>query len=383
MQEQFTIIAKTFQGLEEILKEEIISLGGMHLEKVKRGYSFKGDAATLYRCNYQSRVALRFLVPLEEFTVRTPEELYKAAKFINWPFYFDVDTTFAIDSVVRSNVFTHSKYAALKVKDAIVDQFRDRFDKRPNINKYDPQVKIHLHIKGIKATILLDASGDSLHKRNYKVQSGQAPLNEVLAAGMLAMAEWKGDKPLYDPMCGSGTLLTEAAMIQSNMPAQYLRNHFSFMYWKDFDKALWEKVKGEADKQIKDIKDDPIIHGSDKSMKAVKISAENLYELGLDHLVSLETQKIQSLDEVRPAGLMITNPPYDERLRERDIFELYGDIGQCLKSYFTGSEAYVISSHIEALKKIGLKPSRKFPLFNGPLECRMFKFEMYEGSRRS
>lgn len=375
--EQFQIIAKTFSGLEELLAVEVARFGGRKVRLLQRGVAFEADQACLYRLNYRSRTALRFLKVIAEHPVHNAQDLYQFARKIKWDQYFHLSSTFAVDAVVNHHAFRNTQFAALKVKDAIADYFRSKSGKRPTVNKQNPDILIHLHLTSDKCTLLLDSTGESLHKRGYRKRQGIAPLNEVLAAGMILLSGWTKDKPLYDPMCGSGTLLTEATMIAIDMPGGYFRTNFSFMNWKDFNPVLWNKIRSEYKFDLSShlLK----IAGSDIDKSALKIAQQNLKSAGFDNLVRLSQIPVEQssppFDEDH--GFIITNPPYGERLKKTDLKELYKTLGNVLKRNFAGWDAWILSADLKALHSIGLKPSRKIVLFNGPLECRFVHYELY------
>ncbi len=373
-------IIKTLQGLENVLAEEIKALGGSNITILKRAVECEGDKRLLYRANLELRTALRVLMPIAEFQAKTPDDLYKKILRIEWSNYLSIDKTFAIDAVTKSELFTHSKYAALKTKDAIADYFRNLTGQRPDVNIEFPHLRINLHINNDECSVALDSSGDSLHKRGYRANSVEAPLNEVLAAGMILLSGWQGDRTFLDPMCGSGTLLIEAALLAGNIPPQLHRDSFGFMKWKDFDAKLWEKVRDQAKDNMKPIT--CAIYGFDKDMKAVRVTGQNVLSANLEGKnIRVEKQSLEKLVPPPPPGLLMTNPPYDERLKEVDIEAFYKMIGDRLKQAFTGYEAWIISSNLEALKHLGLKTSKKLTLFNGALECKFQQYELYEGSR--
>ncbi len=373
-------IAKTMAGLEPVLCQELETLGATDVKPLKRAASFTGDKAMLYRANYQLRTALRIFAPIHEFRAATEQELYKAAYAFDWKPYLDPRRTFAIDAVVHSELHTHSKYAALKVKDALVDQFRDKFGQRPNVDVKNPDLRIHLHIAHDQCTLLLDSSGDSLHKRKYRYEKVEAPINEVLAAGMLLLTGWKGEKPLLDPMCGSGTFLIEAAMIAKNMPPQRLRKRFGFMNWVDYDPELWETIREEAHEQITEL-EVPLL-GYDIDATAVQVARKNVATAGFTEDIDIRQRDFFTATGHPESGMLIMNPPYDERLPVEDSIGLYKQIGDRLKQAYAGYQAWIISSNLEALKQVGLKSSRRLHLFNGPLECKFFKFDLYAGSKK-
>lgn len=373
------LVATTFVGLEDVLAQEIESIGGKHINKGTRAVTFEGSKEQLYRANLELRTAVRVLQVLEEFQVKTEEQLYDRIKAFNWPHYFDVDQTFAITPVVHSHYFTHSHYVALKTKDAIADRFRDELGRRPNVNLLTPHLRINIRIQGKNATLSLDSSGDSLHKRGYRIQTVKAPINEVLAAGMLKIAGWKGDRPFLDPMCGSGTIPIEAAMMAANIPANFYRKEFGFQKWKNYLPEQWEELRSSAREQFR-TPEVPIL-GYDKSLRAVKIIDDNLQSSKMEEMIQIEKQNFLKLEAPFHEGLLIMNPPYDERLTREDIGSFYKKIGDQLKQHFSGWDAWVISSNLEALKEVGLRTSQKVTLFNGPLECKYQHYELYKGSR--
>jgi len=308
-------------------------------------------------------------------------QLYDEVRKIDWSEYLDINTTFSIDGITSYSNITHSKYLALKSKDAIVDQFRDKFGKRPNVNKDDPDIAINVRIFRNEATVSLDSSGESLHKRGYRIATGPAPMNEVLAAGLILLSEWKGDTNFIDPMCGSGTIPIEAALVAKNIPSGYFREEYSFKRWNDFDPELWNEIKTEAENGIKEF--DKKIIGSDWSGRILTTAKENVTSAGLQNTITLKTSFITDLQAVDGGGIVIMNPPYGERIKTDDIIELYKGIGDALKQNFIGYNAWVISSHQEALKFVGLRASRNITVYNGQLECKFAKFEVYSGSKKN
>jgi putative N6-adenine-specific DNA methylase len=378
-------LAKTFASMEEILAQEIDQLGGQNIRLIKRGVEFEGDKRLLYRANLELRTALRILVPIASFKAQHETHFYNKVKEIDWTKYMTINQTFAIDSVVRSKIFTHSQYIGLKAKDAVADLFREKFFKRPNVNTLTPDLLINVHIHEDDVTISLDSSGESLHKRGYRVDTLDAPINEVLAAGMIALSGWTPDLPFMDAMCGSGTLLVEAAQKAYNIPPQYGRDYFCFKRWLDFDKALFEDIIKNQQTQINDNK--PIIKGSDLSFQAIRVSERNIEAAGLKGKIPLERKDFFKLThEITPEtdpekpnkkGVVIMNPPYDERMKMEDAQAYYKQIGDTMKKNWKGWDVWLISSNIEALKSIGLKTSRRFSLLNGALECKFMKYEMY------
>jgi putative N6-adenine-specific DNA methylase len=373
-------IAKTFAGLEEVLAEEIKKLGGINIKTVNRAVIFKGDKALLYKTNYLCRTAIRVLVPISTFRAENENELYKQILKIKWEDYIHLNGTFSIDGITSYSNITHSKYLALKTKDAVADRFREKYGRRPNVDTKDPDVKINVRVFRNECTVSLDSSVESLHKRGYRIGTGPAPLNEVLAAGMIQLSGWDGKSNFIDPMCGSGTLPIEAAMFAGNIPAGKFREQFGFTRWKDFDKELWQKVRDDAEAAQKEYKHQII--GSDRSGRILNVARENVASAGLENVISLKARYIDDVEPPAGGGVMITNPPYGERIKVEDIKKLYSEIGDALKTNFEGYSAWIISSDKEALKFIGLRPSRKITLFNGPLESGFYKFEIYKGTKR-
>jgi len=374
------LIAKTISGLEPALKAELDGIGALNTELMNRSVSFEGDKACMYRANYLCQSALRILLPVHVFEINAQEDLYREIKDFAWEDHLDADSTLAVDAVISYTVFTNSQFVAQKTKDAIVDRFREKTGKRPSVDLDNPVLRINVHLFKNTCTVSLDSSGQSLHKRGYRKQTGIAPLNEVLAAGLVKLSGWDMKKPLLDPMCGSGTILIEAAMLASGIPSGYFRNEYGFMKWKDFDVALWEHVKSQAQENIKHPEDLRIV-GFDKSVMTLKKANENVSFAGLDHLIYLK--RVAFEDSVPPSaeGVIIMNPPYDERIQLEDSVAFYKMIGNVLKRKYNGYKAWVISSDLEAIKFIGLKPSKKFKVFNGPLECRFVGFDLYEGKK--
>jgi putative N6-adenine-specific DNA methylase len=386
------LIAKTFAGLEEVLAKEIESIGGTDIELTKRGVIYQGDLKMIYRSNLELRTALRILMPIHTFKASNLDAFYKKVREIEWWKYMDLNTTFAVDAITRSQIFTHSQYVGLKTKDAIADQFRDKMNRRPSVDIERPDVQINVHIHGDEVSISLDSSGDSLHKRGYREETVAAPLNEVLAAGMLKLAEWTGETDLMDAMCGSGTILTEAALIAHNIPPQFRRKYFCCKHWLDFDKNLWDEAVEESEnRHTYDFK--PKIMGSDYSSQSLDAAQANIESIGFNRKIKLEKANfftrtapiiapdVDYTNELRPKfqsiGTMIMNPPYDERLQLDDAIAFHKQIGDTLKKNWKGWTVWVLSGNLEAAKFIGLRPRRKIHLFNGALECRFLKFEMY------
>ena len=376
MKEQFEMVAKTFQGLEEVLAEELRALGALNVEPGRRMVQFEGDLEMLYKANLCCRTALRILKPFYNFTARNTDELYDRAKEFDWGSLMSVGSTFSIDTVAYSDDFTHSRFVTYRVKDAIVDWFKDRYgeDKRPGVRLQGADVMINVHIAGGNVTLSLDSSGESLHKRGYRVAQTEAPINEVLAAGIILRSGWRGDCPLVDPMCGSGTFLIEAALIAANINPGVYRKHFAFENWKDFDSALFDRLYNDdsAEREFK-----YKIYGADISPKAVEIADRNIRSAGVGRMIDLQTKPLSAWTEVPEGGVLITNPPYGERIGSDNMEGLYALIGQKLKNVFKGYHAWIIAAKNEYISKIGLSPSEKIPILNGSIECELREYIIF------
>ncbi len=373
------MIAKTFEGLEEVLAKELSDLGAEDIGLLKRGIEFKGDKKLLYKANYSCRTALRILVPVARFKAAGETMLYDGVRAIPWEKYLDFSGKFTIDSVISYSPFSHSGFVSLKSKDAIVDRFRDKFGKRPSVDNVDPDLRINVHMFKEDCTVSIDSSGSSLHLRGYRKAQTEAPINEVLAAGLILLSGWDRKMPFVDPMCGSGTLLIEAALMAGKVPSGYYRPLFGFERWKDFDRKLWEIVKRECEEEI--IEPGTPIRGYDWDEKAIKACLTNIEEAGVENFVQVEKADFKTSKPPFPIGFMLTNPPYGERIKVDDIRQFYKDLGDVLKQNYAGYTAWLLGSDLEALKFIGLRPSRKIRVMNGPLECRLVKFELYEGKK--
>lgn len=382
---EFKMIAKTMFGLEEILADELRQCGAKDIEPLTRAVAFTGDMRVLYRANYTCRTALAILKPFAEFEANDEQELYDNVAKIKWEKIIDVDGTFMIDSTTSGEIFTHSYYAALKTKDAIVDRLRRLFNHRPNIDTENADFKINLHIADTHVTLLLNSSGESLHKRGYRQGVGLAPLNEVLAAGMIKLAGWKCDCNFYDPMCGSGTLLIEAAMLANNIPAQYYRReNFAFKRWRDFNIGEWKSVKEQEDRKIGAGDFECEIWGNDIDLDVLQQAEQNLQYAKLHKDVMLYHGSFENQEPPEGKTLIVTNPPYGERIKVEDLNALYTKLGDTFKNlYGERCEVWLITSDFEAMKHIGLHPSKKIQLFNGALDCRLLKFELYSGSKKT
>ena len=379
MTQQFEIIAKTFMGLEPVLAKELTQLGANDVQIGRRMVSFKGDKELLYRANFQLHTAIRILKPIKHFKALSADDVYEGVKDIDWSEHIGIDKTFAVDSVVFSEEFRHSKFVAYKVKDAIVDQFREKTGQRPNISISNPDIRLHIHIAEDQCTLCLDSSGESLHRRGYRQESVEAPLNEVLAAGMILMTGWHGETDFIDPMCGSGTLLIEAALIARNMAPGLFRKEYAFEKWPDFDRELFDKIYND-DSQEREFNHH--IYGYDVDIKAVNTARLNVKAAGLTSDITIEEQDFKNFTQPKNKSIMVTNPPYGERISTNDLLGTYKMIGERLKHQFTGNEAWILSYREECFAQIGLKPSIKIPVFNGSLECEFRKYQMFDGKMR-
>jgi putative N6-adenine-specific DNA methylase len=379
--EKFKLLAKTTFGFEDLLAGELTSFGATNIEKLTRAVTFDGDHEVMYKANLWSRVALRILKPIKTFPAGSEQQLYDEVKKIDWSQFLSVDETLAVDGVVSNSMLNHSLYVALKTKDAIVDQFRENVGRRPSVDTAHPKVRINVHISKDIANISLDSSGDSLHKRGYRNQTGEAPINETLAAGMIMLSGWDRKSPLVDFMCGSGTILIEAALMAKNIAPGIFRNEFGFERWNDFDSELWEKIRDDAKaKELKKM-EFPLV-GIDKSQQTLKTAKENVSNARMNDSIRLHAMPFEEYTPEVNNGMVIINPPYGGRITDEDLFSLYKSIGDQLKKKYKGFTAWILTANKEAAKNIGLKPSRKIELYNGSLECRFLKFELYEGSKK-
>ena len=388
MNNNFKMVAKTLFGFEEILAKEIRNLGGGNVKEGVRSVSFDGDIGFMYKANLCLRTAIKIIKPIHSFSVTNENELYKKIYAMDWSEYLSVDTTFAIDTTVKSDNFTHSLYVSQKVKDAIVDKFRDTDGERPNVDVKHPDIRINIHIQKDHCNVSLDSSGRSLHQRGYRISTNKAPINEVLAAGLLLLSGWDGQCDFLDPMCGSGTMLTEAAMIACNIPVNINRKEFAFEKWDDFDEELFGKIVDSSLKKTREFHHK--IVGYDKAPSAVRKSQENIESANLTDYITVDRKNFFDTEKFTENHLhMVFNPPYGERLDRSDldsdfnVEEFYADIGDTLKQNYPGTDAWFITSNLEALKYVGLRPSRKIKVFNSQLESRLAKYVMYEGSKKA
>ena len=384
-QATFLMLAKTFKGLEEVLAQELIELGANDVQIERRAVSFRGDKAMLYRANLCLRTAIRILMPIASFKAKDTDHLYEQLKKLDWSRYMTLDSTFAIDATVYSESFRNSRFVTYRVKDAIADYWQEREHKRPNVSTRTPDLLINVHVANEQVTVSLDSSGESLHKRGYRVATTEAPINEVLAAGMLLMAGWKGQSDFYDPMCGSGTLPIEAALIARNIAPGVFRQSYAFEKWPDFDAELWSDIYND-DSQEREFTHK--IYGSDASFYAIQQATKNVKSAGLQKDIELRQIRMEEISNLQfpisnASPLVMLNPPYGERLASnKDMEELYAKIGTALKHQFTGATAWIISSNDAAMKCIGLKPSKKVRLLNGELDCQFNKYELFQGKRK-
>ena len=379
MEQTFNLIAKTFMGLEPVLAKELTQLGANDVKIGRRMVSFTGDKEMMYRANFQLHTAIKILKPIRHFKANSADDVYEEIKKTDWTTYLDDNKTFAVDAVVFSEEFRHSKFVSYKVKDAIVDQFREKTGNRPNISVTNPDIRLNIHIAEDQCTLSLDSSGESLHRRGYRQESVEAPLNEVLAAGMILMTGWQGDTDFIDPMCGSGTLLIEAALIAHNMAPGLFRKEYAFEKWADFDAELFDRIYND-DSQEREFKHH--IYGYDIDMKAVNTARLNVKAAGLTNSITIEQQDFKDFKQPQEKSLLVTNPPYGERISTPDLLGTYRMIGERLKHEFTGNDAWVLSYREECFDQIGLKPSLKIPLYNGSLECEFRKYQMFDGKMK-
>lgn len=384
MNNEFLMLAKTFKGLEEVLAQELVELGANNVQIQRRAVSFTGDKRMLYTANFCLRTASRVLLPIATFKAKKADEIYEQVKTIDWAQYMTSKTTFQIDATVYSDLFRHSQFITYRVKDAIADWWMEHEGVRPNVRLTDPDLYINLHIAGDSITLSLDSSGESLHKRGYRVANTQAPINEALAAGMLLLAGWKGQSDFYDPMCGSGTLLIEAALIARNIAPGIYRKGFAFEKWANFDADLFEDVYSD-DSRERDFTHK--IYGSDAGFYAVQTATKNVQSANLQHDIEIKQIRIEELrlaEKNTEGALVMMNPPYGERLsQDKNVLRLYQDIGSTLKHQFSGATAWIISSNEEALKCVGLRPAKRIRLMNGDLDCLFNQYVLFSGDRKT
>ena len=376
MENTFSMVAKTFKGLEPVLRDELLSLGAENVEMGTRMVSFEGDLELMYRANLCLRTALRILKPIEKFTANDPDELYDIVRDIAWEKYMTPQTTFAIDTTVNSEDFNHSRFVTYRVKDGIVDHFRDLQGERPSIRVTGYDLLFNVHIDGDRVTISLDSSGEPLSKRGYREEQTEAPINEVLAAGIIMTTGWRGESDFADPMCGSGTFLIEAALIAANINPGIYRKGFAFEKWPDFDADLFETLyNDDSAERPFDFK----IMGGDIDPEAVAIARKNIKNAQVDDMVTVELKAMADWTDNPEEGCLVMNPPYNHRLKQEDMTEMFRGIGNNLKRNFSGWNAWIIGPDTEDFDNIGLKPSLKIPLLNGSLECSLREYVLFNG----
>lgn len=374
--EEFELIAKTFQGLEEVLAQELTDLGANNVQIGRRMVSFTGDKALMYKANFCLRTAVRILKPILHFKASDADEVYNVIKSVEWSEYLDSNSTFSVDSVVYSDVFRHSKFVAYRVKDAIADYFNEREGRRPSVRLNNPDLIFHIHIAHEECTLAFDSSGESLHRRGYRVETGAAPINEVLAAGMILLTGWRGECDFIDPMCGSGTLPIEAALIARNIAPGVFRQSYAFEKWRDFDEELFRSIFDDdsAEREF-----NHKIYGYDVDGRMVACARRNVKSAMMGDIISIECRDIKDFQEPAERAVMVVNPPYGERLVSDNLLGVYKELGSRLKHAFQGNEAWVISSSYDCFDQIGLKASARIPLFNGDLDCELRKYELFQG----
>ena len=384
MRREFQMLAKTFKGLEEVLAKELVELGANNVQIERRAVSFTGDKRMLYMANFCLRTASRILVPIAQFKARHTDDIYEQVKQIDWSEYMTTKMTFQIDATVYSDYFRHSQFVTYRVKDAIVDWWMERGGVRPSVKLTNPDLYLNVHIGGDIVTVSLDSSGESLHKRGYRVANTQAPINEALAAGMLLLAGWQGQGDFYDPMCGSGTLLIEAALIARNIAPGIYRKGFAFEKWANFDADLFEDVYSDDSREREFTHK---IYGSDAGFYAMQTAMKNVESAGLQRDIEVKQIRVQELrlaDKDTDGALVMINPPYGERLaQDKDVMNLYKDMGTALKHQFSGATAWIISSNDEALKCIGLRPAKRVRLVNGDLDCWFNQYVLFKGDHKT
>lgn len=376
------MVATTLYGMEPFLAEELEQLGAKSVAIDKKAVRFMGDKALLYRCNLQLRTAIKVIQPIGKFQARNPDEMYDAIKQIPWDKYIDLKQTFAVDVALNTNYFNHSHYLALRIKDGIVDYYRQKKGCRPDVNPDQPDIPIHLYVNDQTCYLYLDSSGHPLYKRGYRYQQHTAQMSEVLAAGLIKLSRWNPETILIDPMCGSGTILIEAALLAGNSTPGLFRQHYAFMNWKDYEPLLYKKEMEKLYRHRSYIK--TRIIGADSDLESVHLCRQNIKKAGMEGIIQVFHKPLQEFTP--PAGtpgMVITNPPYGERLKQEHIDQLYEMMGDRFKQVFSGYIAWVLSSNMDAMKHFGLRPSQKIKIYNGPLECRFHRFELYSGSRKT
>lgn len=376
MQDNYRFVATTYAGLESVLAEELIALGADEVEQGRRSVYFSGDLELMYRANYAMRTALKILMPLRTFRIKRVDDLYHQVSKVRWEDYFDANQTFAVQSKVFNELFRNSMFASLKAKDAIVDRFRRISGQRPSINTSQPDILINLHISNEECSISLDSSGESLHKRGYRIGNHEAPISEVLAAGMLKLSGWNGDESLTDPMCGSGTIVIEAAMLAKNILPGEIRQGYGFQKWKNYNEAIFRNIKDQKDHNQLGFK----IYGSDISRQNIDMAYKNAEKANVLDVVQLDIADFRTLEKKDDSSFLLFNPPYGERIKAGDQ-AFYAMVGERLKHHYPNTTAWMISTN-ECLKSIGLRPEVKIPLYNGSLACSFREYKLYKGSKK-
>lgn len=373
-------IAKTLYGLEQALASELSDIGAADVKIYNRAVGFTGDRKMLYRANYKLRTALKILVPLGEGEIRNEAELYQYVRSIPWDRYLGVNDTLAVEVALNTDIFSHTQYIAQKIKDAVVDQFRDKYGSRPSVDLQQPTLRINAYISNKTIQLSRDSSGDSLHRRGYRVHQGPAPMNEVLAAGLIKLSGWDGSVPLVDFMCGSGTIAIEAALAAANIPPGDLRTNYGFQKWKDYDPKIFQEItlEGREAATVEEVR----VFASDIEPGAVRLAMRHARNAGVGNIIRFQTCHFNDLTPPQAPGKVIINPPYGERIIQQNLNTLYAQIGDVLKKRYTGYEAWIISANAEAFKHIGLRPAPRIILYNGQLECRFNRYALYMGSRK-
>lgn len=382
MRKTTSYAAKTLKGLEKVLAEELKAVGAQKVTEGRRVVFFEGSKEVLYRANLNVRTAINILKPIEHFKFRSEQDLYEQFKKIVWGKHQDVEQTFSIRASVFSEAFNHTKFPALKLKDTLADWFRDKYDRRPSVRIDAPDIGYDLHISNNLATVSMDSSGSLLNRRGYRIDGGLAPLNEVLAAGLIMLSGWDKKQAFHNPMCGSGTLAIEAAMMAANIPPNYKRKSFGFHNWPDYDNDLWLRVYGDAMAEVADYMD-VTITANDAAPRAVRMTEQNATAAGVDELIDFGSGDFEDFGADSDSGIVMINPPYGERMEVKEIEGLYARLGDHLKKSYTGFDAWIITSNEDALKAVGLASSQKITIFNGKLETRFVKFGLYKGSKRT
>ncbi|MBS1650901.1 MAG: class I SAM-dependent RNA methyltransferase [Bacteroidetes bacterium] len=371
----------TFFGLEEILAKELFQLGGKNIKQFTRGASVTGDLGFLYKLNLCLHTGLKVLVPIADFSIQNQQDLYDAVKQIEWEKFIGAENTLMIESVLNTEIFNHSLFVAQKAKDAIADRFVEKTGKRPSVDLIKPDFKLYIHVFNNEVNISLDSSGEPLYKRGYRSDINKAPIKEVLAAGLVKLSGWESHLLLIDGMCGSGTIAIEAALWANNVPPGCFRNEFTFMYWKNFNEDLYKTIFDGALNKIKEHNVSIIANDNDEA--TLKKAAVNVKNANVDDVIKCTNQSFFDIMPSKNSGTVILNPPYGERLAINEITAMYKEIGNKLKKDFNNFNAWIITSSPDGFKSIGLRPSRKIKIYNGALECRFLKYELYQGSKKA